>query len=134
MASYNAVYDDGVLRITRAGNPPLLAIAGDIDEATYGGLVGTLGKFKDGRGEIHVDLAGVEYCDLAGLRAIVRLAAGDGRGHDGRRVVLHTVPPQLKTLLRILGWDSTTGLAMDDPAASPTPARRTVDAVSQNPD
>jgi len=118
MASYTAVYDDGVLRVTRTGNPPHLAIAGDIDESTYSGLVGTLREFAEGRGELHVDLAGVEYCDLAGLRAIVDLAGSGGRN---RHVILHAVPPQLKTALSILGWDSTPGLAIDEPESAIPP-------------
>jgi ABC-type transporter Mla MlaB component len=122
-----AVYDDGVLRITNTDDPPGLAIAGEIDESTYDGLVGVLGKFAHGPAEIHVSLGGVSYCDLAGLRAIVCVTGAD-RGEaswngdgDTRRVVLHEVPPQLATVLRIVGWDSTPGLAVDQPAGSPGP-------------
>ena len=51
----------------------------------------------------------MEYCDLAGLRAIIRLT---GTAH-ARRVVLHDVPWRLQTVLRIVGWDSTPGLVID---------------------
>jgi ABC-type transporter Mla MlaB component len=104
----HGVYDDGVLRITAIGDPPGLAIAGEIDEDTYPALVRKLEEFA-GSDEIHLNLAGVEYCDLAGLRAIARLA-GVGRS---RLVVLHEVPRQLSTLLSILGWDSTPGLLIE---------------------
>ncbi len=107
----HGVYDDGVLRITATGNPPGLAIAGEIDEDTYPALVAKLEELA-GAGEIHLNLAGVEYCDLAGLRAMIRLA-GAGRGSDSRQVVLHEVPPRLRTVLGILGWDSTPGLDKD---------------------
>lgn len=115
-----AVYDDGVLRITNTDDPPGLAIVGEIDESTYDGLIGALGKFAHGPGEVHVSMGGVSYCDLAGLRAIVCVtgADDDARG-DGRRVVLHEVPPQLAAVLRIVGWDSTPGLAMGQPPGSP---------------
>jgi ABC-type transporter Mla MlaB component len=122
-----AVYDDGVLRITNTDDPPGLAIAGEIDESTYDGLVGALGEVAHGPAEVHVSLGGVSYCDLAGLRAIVCVTGADrgGAGCNGegdtRRVVLHEVPPQLATVLRIVGWDSTPGLAMDQPAGSPDP-------------
>ena len=106
------VYDDGVLRITAIGNPPGLAIAGEIDEDTYPALLRKLEELA-GSDEIHLNLAGVEYCDLAGLRAIIRLA-GAGRGTDSRRVVLHEIPPQLRTVLSVLGWDSTPGLLIED--------------------
>ena len=70
MTSDCAVYDDGVLRITNTDDPPGLAIAGEIDESTYAGLIGALGRFAHGSTEVHVSLGGVSYCDLAGLRAI----------------------------------------------------------------
>ena len=123
MTSDCAVYDDGVLRITNTADPPGLAIAGEIDESTYDGLIGTLGKLTHGPAEVHVSLRGVSYCDLAGLRAIVCVTgAGGGAGSNGngdaRRVVLHEVPPQLATVLRIVGWDSAPGLALDQPWGS----------------
>lgn len=143
MASDDAVFDDGVLRVTRTSNPDVLAIAGEIDESNYRGLAETLARIADELSEIHFDLAGVDYCDLAGLRAIVRLAGhrvsdpsacehgtrdhsvGDhgvsDHGREGRRVVLHAVPPQLKTVLGILGWDSVAGLALDERASGVAP-------------
>jgi ABC-type transporter Mla MlaB component len=123
MASDCAVYDDGVLRITNTDDPPGLAIAGEIDESTYDGLIGALGRLTHGPAEVHVSLGGVSYCDLAGLRAIVRVTGADGGAGrndegDARRVVLHEVPPQLAAVLRIVGWDSTPGLAVDQPPGS----------------
>jgi ABC-type transporter Mla MlaB component len=123
MTSDCAVYDDGVLRITNTDDPPGLAIAGEIDESTYEGLIGALGKFAHGPGEVHVSMGGVSYCDLAGLRAIVCVTGADGgargNGGDTRRVVLHEVPAQLATVLRIVGWDAIPGLAVDQPSGSP---------------
>ena len=121
MTSDCAVYDDGVLRITNTDDPPGLAIAGEIDESTYDGLIGALGKFTNGPSEVHVSLGEVSYCDLAGLRAIVCVTGAGGRADgdgDARRVVLHQVPPQLAAVLRIVGWDSTPGLAVDQPPGS----------------
>ena len=127
-----ALYDDGVLRITTTDDPPGLAIAGEIDESTYAGLVSALDKLADGPAEIHVSLAAVSYCDLAGLRAIVRITGADGNGADGsgggrggnggsRRVVLHGVSGSIKTVLQIVGWDSIPGLALDQPDSSIPP-------------
>jgi hypothetical protein len=122
MTSDCAAYDDGVLRITNTDDPPGLAIVGEIDESTYDGLIGALGRFAHGPGEVHVSMGGVSYCDLAGLRAIVCVTGADGgaRGNGGgdtRRVVLHEVPPQLAAVLRIVGWDSTPGLAVHQPGS-----------------
>jgi ABC-type transporter Mla MlaB component len=111
-AAGRAVYDDGVLRITEMHDPPGLAFAGEIDEGTYRALVGTLRERARGSGEIHFNLGGVEYCDLAGLRAII-LVVGAGAGGRDRRLVLHAVPRQLRTVLRIVGWDATPGVVID---------------------
>src|SRR5450755_3318102 len=93
-----AVFDNGTLRITHTGSPPGLAITGEVDESTYSGLMRALEGFTGWPGEIHVDMAGVLYCDLAGLRAIVDLTGARGHSHEdgGRRLVLHEVPPQLR--------------------------------------
>jgi anti-anti-sigma factor len=104
----HSVYDDGVLMMIPLRTPPGLAIAGEIDEDTYPALVSKLKEIA-GFPEIHLNLAGVTYCDLAGLRAIIRLASAS----RGRRLVLHDVPPRLLTVLGIVGWDSTPGLAFE---------------------
>jgi anti-anti-sigma regulatory factor len=118
-ASDQVLANDGALRITLIDSPPGLAITGDIDEFTYGRLLSALERFTDGPGNIHVNLAGVEYCDLPGLRAIIGLTAVNG--HSSRGVVLHNVSPHLNTVLRILGWDCTPGLTMDDRESSVSP-------------
>jgi ABC-type transporter Mla MlaB component len=114
MVTGRAVYDDGVLRISRTADPPGLAIAGEIDESTYPALLGALRELPDTPPEVHLDLADVSYCDLAGLRAIVRLANPGGAG-TGRPVVLHKVPEQLRAVLAIIGWDAISGLTVADP-------------------
>ncbi|HUA28219.1 MAG TPA: STAS domain-containing protein [Streptosporangiaceae bacterium] len=128
MTSSYAVYDDGVLRITSTANPPGLAISGEIDESTYPGLLSALERGADGRAEMHFSLGGLKYCDLAGLRAIVCATGADGGGpgldrrHGERRaVVLHEIPPQLMTVLRIVGWDTTPGLVLDTQASGAEP-------------
>ena len=120
MVSGHVIYDDGTLRITCSGHPPVVALRGDIDEATWPSLVRALEEAVDGQSEVHFDFAGVDYCDLAGLRAVISLTGTShdgGTGHDGgavlRRIVLHQVAPELERVLRILGWDSTPGLALD---------------------
>jgi anti-anti-sigma regulatory factor len=77
--SNHDIADDGDLRITPTSSPPGLAITGEINESTYGDLAAALGRLTAGPGEIHVDLAGVEYCDLVGLRAIVGVTGANGQ-------------------------------------------------------
>jgi anti-anti-sigma regulatory factor len=115
------VYDDGVLRITRIPGPgpgaspvsgpdsspgPGYALAGEIDEYTVCGLAAKLAELAANLDEVHLDLGALAYSDLAGLRVIVQLAAGQ------RRVVLHRVPPHLRAVLAIVGWDTTPGLEL----------------------
>lgn len=123
MTNGATVYDDGVLRITSTSNPPGLALEGEIDESTYPGLVHALQTSAKDRAEVHFGLGGVRYCDLAGLRAIIRTTGiGEDNGNGrGRRVVLHEVPAQLLKVLRIVGWDATPGLAVDQPADRNSP-------------
>ena len=96
-----------ITRVTRAGGQPWLVIAGEIDEAGYDGLLLALGDVYHGPGDIHIDLAGVQYFDLAGLRAFVMLGEASDRrpGDGGRCVVLHEIPAHMKTTLEVLGWD-----------------------------
>jgi anti-anti-sigma factor len=121
MTTSHPAYDNGVLRITCIGSPASLAIAGDIDGYTYAALQDTLRRLTDGLHEIHINLAGVDYCDLAGLRAIILLAGGANPDRGGPRLVLHEVPGQLKTILQILGWDTTPGLVIEEPGQRSVP-------------
>jgi ABC-type transporter Mla MlaB component len=114
MVTGDSVSDDGVLRIARTADPPGLAIAGEIDESTYPVLLAALRELPDTPPEVHLDLADVSYCDLAGLRAIVRLASPGGAS-PGRPVVLHKVPAQLRAVLEIIGWDAIPGLSVAEP-------------------
>jgi ABC-type transporter Mla MlaB component len=125
----DVVFDNGALRITRACSPSTLVIAGDIDEYTHAGLIAALTAATAGPGEVHISLAGVQYCDVAGLRTIVAMADTDDAAQHltDRRVVLHDLPEPLHAVLRILGWDSIPGLVVagrDDrmPPATGAPA------------
>jgi anti-anti-sigma factor len=102
---------EGPLRITFAGASRLV-LAGDIDQATTPALAAALSQALDGSGEIHLDLAGVEYCDLAGLRMLIGLTGSDGEGQQPPRRVVHHLPAHLRNVIEILGWDTAPGLAI----------------------
>lgn len=104
-------YDDGVLAIIQMDLPAGLALVGEIDEATYPAFVAALEQFAD-RGQIlHLDLSGLQYCDVAGLRAMVRLTF-PGEFKNPKQLVLHAVPSYMRTTLRVLGWDVLPGLCV----------------------
>lgn len=105
-----------------------LVLSGDIDEETYPALIEALSRIPRDNADLHVDLSAVTFCDLAGLRAIVRLA------ESTTPVILHGVPGTLLTVMKILGWDQQPGLvvskrqhACPDDASGPArpPRRRT---------
>ena len=100
------LYDDGALRITQLPGPdPGYALAGEIDEAAFPALARRLGEIAADLDEVHLNLAALDYADLAGLRVIVALADAGRRG-----VVLHQVPPHLRAILNIVGWDTAPGV------------------------
>lgn len=110
---------DDELRITRSQGLPGLILAGEIDESSYPVLVRSLAALGSLR-DVHVDLGGVDYCDLAGLRAIIRAAGPDDAAEPAPgdltagRVVLHAVPGRLRRILQILGWDAMPGVGFDE--------------------
>ena len=118
------------LRITKAHDQLGLIIAGDVDESGYPLLLQSLAAL-DHLGGIHIDLGGIEFCDLAGLRAIVCAGRPGEDTSPGRPVCLHAVPPQLRKIMQILGWNDRPGLTFEaaplsseyqQPGPSPGPA------------
>ncbi len=81
-----------------------LTLEGDVDEATYPALIEALSRIPRDKASLHVNLSAVTFCDVAGLRAIVRLAG------TTTPVTLQGVPGPLLTVMKILGWDEEPGL------------------------
>lgn len=96
--------------------PAVLRLAGVIDESTYPVLRRALAKATmAGDDAIQVDMAEVEFCDLAGLRMIVSVAGPrrlDRAGAD--QVVIADLPVPLTDLMHILGWDAAPGVVLRD--------------------
>jgi hypothetical protein len=112
---------DEALRITKAsGGQPGLIIAGEVDESGYPVLLQCLAAL-DRQVDVHVDLGGIEFCDLAGLRAIVCAGRPDQDAPPDRLVCLHATPPRLRKIMQILGWDDMPGVAFDERPLSPRP-------------
>jgi ABC-type transporter Mla MlaB component len=100
--------------IARRSGPAELALAGEFDICSVPGLTVALSDAVDGAGALHLDLAGVHFCDLAALQAITSLTqAGDHQQHPATPVVLHHCPAQVEKLLRLTGWDTLAGLTVD---------------------
>ena len=100
---------DDVLRITQTNGAPGLIIAGEIDESSYPLLLQRLAGLNPHR-DVHIDLSGVEFCDLAGLRAIVCVTEQGAVDAPRGQLTLHAVPERLLRILGILGWDDMPGV------------------------
>lgn len=98
------------LLVTFSGPTGTLRLDGTIDESTRTLLRTALARAAvSTRDTLRIDVTGVAYCDLAGLRAIVLLAR---QVAPARRVMLTGLPQEADTMLHILGWDATPGLAV----------------------
>jgi hypothetical protein len=63
---------------------------------------------------VEIDLSGVTYCDLAGIRAILLLGGPGGASPQPgeTQVVLRDIPEELTTVMQILGWATAPGLTI----------------------
>ena len=102
------LHDDRRLRILPTYTPRGLRAVGTVDVLTVGALVSTLASAcRWPEPDLHLDLAELEFIDVAGVRAIVRSARNL---EPERRLVLHGLAPRLRRMFGIIGWDRTPGL------------------------
>jgi len=103
------------LRVSFTHPPARLHVAGVVDESTFAMFRRALVKAAmAGDRDLCVDLAGVEFCDLAGLRSIISLAEPSGTGHAAvEQVTIAHLPDHLTEIMHILGWDTTPGVVVD---------------------
>ncbi|GAA0975066.1 hypothetical protein GCM10009555_032300 [Acrocarpospora macrocephala] len=101
---------DRLLRITPLVDRAGLRIEGELDYATLPALTRALASM--GGGSFSVDLSGLAFVDVAGLRALVTAAAALPIGHV---LTLRSVPRHARRLLNLTGWHKTLGLRMYAP-------------------
>ncbi|GAB2829115.1 hypothetical protein GCM10022221_29470 [Actinocorallia aurea] len=120
------VADGALLRITAFAGRSGLRFFGDIDTSTIGDVAAAVdAAVRHGNREIYLDLAGVDFCGVEGLRLFAEAARRLG-GQD-RELVLCSVAPHLVRLLRLVGWDRVPGLfvvARHPASAAPRWARQ----------
>ncbi len=104
-------YDDGVLRITWHRDVNGFRVEGTVDVGSRSGLAAALATAQQSSGDILVDLSGLDFIDMDGLRLLVRAARSLT---PGRSLVLQRVPPYLRELLRVVNWEQTTGLRCEE--------------------
>ena len=110
------LYADKHLVITRTDMPFGLRFAGEIDISNSDAVGQVLRAiFPDGDSP-HLDLSRLSFCDVSGIRALVDAAADLG---DGGRLMLHGLPAQLQTVLRVTGWSELPSLVLCRCGATP---------------
>jgi anti-anti-sigma regulatory factor len=119
------VYIDKQLVITRTGAPGGLSVSGSIDyynaEAVAAALrrelrasVGGASALSDaitGNGDLHVDVSRLEFADVTGIRALVRIAQ---ESNIGRRLLLSGLPERIRTVIAVVGWSDLPNLVLEE--------------------
>jgi anti-anti-sigma factor len=102
----------GGLRITVLDDLSGIAVAGDVDVVTMSefcdAVAAAVERFA---GDVHVDLSGLGFIDLEGLRTLVR--ASHALAEKGRKLVIISLPPHLREVLRIVGWSESLTVSGD---------------------
>ena len=79
-----------------------LRLSGEIDVSNVGEFAAALQfTFRPTR-DFHLDLAGLSYMDTTAVGLMAGTAA---TSTDGRRFVLWSPPPIVRTTLQVFGWD-----------------------------
>lgn len=112
------LHDDRRLRILRTFQPPGLRVLGVVDVTTAGALTATLDHTlaTNPDRDLHLDLKGLQFIDVAGVRALVRAAECMPAG---RRLVIEQLAPGLRRVFAIVGWDRTPGLLVAEEEVAP---------------
>jgi anti-anti-sigma factor len=95
------------LVVTRTLAPPGLRFKGEIDASNVGAVREAL-VTQSQAADLHLDLTGLLFCDVSGIRALVAQAEARDCLH---RLVLHGLPAQIEKVLNVVGWSELPGLA-----------------------
>ena len=94
------VYADKNLVVTRTEAPDGLCFAGEIDFTNSHAVAESLGNASIRDTDIHLDLSGLSFCDISGIRSLVDAAESRQTG----RLMLHGLPSLLQTVMNVTGW------------------------------
>ena len=50
--------------------------------------------------DLHLDVSGLIFCDVSGIRSFVEVA----ENRKGGQLMLHGIPELLQTVMRVTGW------------------------------
>jgi anti-sigma B factor antagonist len=93
-----------------AGDPPVLQVDGEIDMSTADELRTALEQAVSADPNVVVDMAGVTFCDAAGLRVVLQVAAS--MNGAGPLTLLNAA--RVKHLLEIVGLSDVSCIVIRD--------------------
>lgn len=96
------VYADKQLVVSRTTSPDGLSFAGEIDATNSHAVGDAISSAQLPDKDIHVEVASLIFCDISGIRAFVSAAEALPKG---RRLLLHGMPAQLETVIKVVGWN-----------------------------
>lgn len=111
-AKNQLVYEDKQLVMWRTTTPRGLCLTGVIDHFNVDSFARSLDSALDGEGDLNIDLSRLAFCDVSGIRALVKAAE---KASGGRRLVLNGLPPQLRNVMTVVGWANLPGLVIIEP-------------------
>jgi anti-anti-sigma factor len=103
------VYADKHLVVTRTQSRVGLRFAGEIDITNSDAVTQAVRLALADTGDPHLDLSRLSFCDISGIRALGEMAMELERG---RRLLLHGLPEQLQTVMRVTGWSGLPSLEL----------------------
>ena len=106
------VFADKQLVVTRTVDPYGLKFAGEIDVTNHHAVAECVNKTFIDADELHLDVSGLIFCDISGIRAFVDAAEQPANQGHGRRLLLHGLPEPLQTVMKVTGWANLPSLAL----------------------
>lgn len=121
------VYLDKQLIMTRTGSPSGLRVSGSIDYYNADAVAAALMRELNspvpgaeglsnaitGNGDLHLDVSRLEFADVTGIRALVRIAQNSTAG---RRLLLRGLPERIRTVIAVVGWSDLPNLVLEEDA------------------
>jgi anti-anti-sigma factor len=94
------VYADSHLVVTRTQEPAGLCFAGEIDSSNAHAVAEFLSTGFAGADDVHLDMSGLSFCDVSGIRFLIEAAEARKQG----RLMLHGLPNLLQRVMAATGW------------------------------
>jgi anti-anti-sigma regulatory factor len=96
----------GYLAASRVLPGPTLRLCGELDFGCAEVIAGTLDAHY--HGNLRLDLADIDFVDVAGLRAL--------RGRNRQRLTIMSASRAVTRMLELLGWDTDPGIEIAEAA------------------